>query len=104
MKLSFSTAGLFPRETIDSLKLIEKAGFHYAELMPQCARETKPEFAEVILKSVNLTVGSIHFPLVFFSVFYNPYSGMVKEAEKLIDDLTKMAEVLGSKVIVIHPP
>ncbi len=94
MRLSFSTAALFPRDTLESLKLIESAGFHYAELMPQCRRETKPDFAYEILQNVRIKVGSIHFPLVFFSIFYNPYPGMIAEARELIDDLLRSAATL----------
>lgn len=103
-KISFSTAALFPRDTLESLKLIERVGFSYAELMPQCKEETTPNFARRILEEVKVKVGSIHFPLVFFSIFYNPYPGMVREARKMIDDLVYSAEILGSTVIVIHPP
>lgn len=104
MNLSFSTAALFPRESLDSLKIVEKAGFQYAELMPQCMEETKPHFAKKVMSEVKVRVASIHFPLVFFSTFYNPYPGMVREAKALIDDVTAMAGALGTEVIVIHPP
>ncbi len=104
MRLSFSTAGLFPRDSLESLKLVEKSGFQYAELMPQCRRETKPDFAHEILRETKIRVGSIHFPLVFFPVFYNPYPGMIEEARELIDDLVKSASILQTEVIVIHPP
>ncbi len=46
-RISFSTAGLYPRDTIDSLALLAKAGYREAELMPQCREETAPAFALV---------------------------------------------------------
>lgn len=104
MNLSFSTAALFPRNSLDSLKIVEEAGFQYAELMPQCMEETKPCFAKEITSRVKIKVASIHFPLVFFSMFYNPYPGMMREAKTLIDNITALAGTLGTEVIVIHPP
>ncbi|RKX46682.1 MAG: hypothetical protein DRP27_00670 [Thermotogae bacterium] len=103
-KLSFSTAALFPRNSVESLKLVEEAGFHYAELMPQCLEETKPRFAKEIKTHVKLKIASVHFPLVFQPVFYNPYPGMMKEAKNLIDDVTALAGDLAAEIIVIHPP
>lgn len=103
-RFSFSTAALFPRNSVESLKLIAEAGFHYAELMPQCLEETKPHFAREVRSHVKLKVASLHFPLVFQSVFYNPYPGMVKEAKNLIDDITALAGDLAAEVIVVHPP
>jgi len=104
VRLSFSTASLFPRDTIDSLKLIEIVGFQYAELMPQCFKETKPDFAKKLSREINIKVSSIHFPLIYFSVFYNPYPGILSEARNMVNDLTAMADILESEIIVIHPP
>ena len=104
MRFSFSTAGLFPRNSIESLKLVKKAGFRYAELMPQCLKETKPNFADEIIRETSVKVGSIHFPLVFFSMFYNPYPGMLVEVKELMDGLVEMGGKLGTEIIVIHPP
>ncbi|MCK4543109.1 MAG: sugar phosphate isomerase/epimerase [Spirochaetales bacterium] len=100
--LSFSTAGLYPRLSIKALQLIEEAGFTRAELMPQCTHETTPEFAKEV-KKLGITVDSIHFPLVFFGILYNPYPGMVLEARKLNDNLVNMGYEMGTRVIVIHP-
>jgi len=71
MEVSFSTAALFPRDTLDAMRLLKKAGFNHVELMPQCLYETGPEFAEEAVNT-GIGAGSIHFPLVFFSMLYNP--------------------------------
>jgi len=34
MRISFSTAVLYPRNTIEALKIIKDCGIKYAELMP----------------------------------------------------------------------
>ena len=101
MELSFSTAALFPRDTLESMRLLKKAGYSHVELMPQCLHETGTEFAK---EAVNTGIGadSIHFPLVFFSMLYNPYPGMIKEARKMIDDIVFSAKILASRVIVVH--
>lgn len=103
-KLSFSTASLFPRYSLDALRMIQDSGFLYAELMPQCYEEIKASFARAILDEIKIKIASVHFPLVLFSIFYNPYPGAVKESRKLVDNITEMAEMLDSEVIVIHPP
>lgn len=102
MRISFSTAGLYPRKSIDALKLIEQAGFAEAELMPQCLTETRPEFAREVAR-LNLRVSSIHFPLVLFSMYYNPYPLMMDECRALIDDLVEAGRIMGTEIIVIHP-
>ncbi|HDK26038.1 MAG TPA: hypothetical protein ENG48_02950, partial [Candidatus Atribacteria bacterium] len=68
MKISFSTAGLYPRDTIEAFKIIKDCGINYAELMPQDISETTIDFAkEVIGKDIGLKVSSIHFPLILSS-------------------------------------
>lgn len=105
MVIAFSTAALFPRPTLAALKLIEACGFPFAELMPQCRRETRPSFARMRRwRELEVGIWSVHFPLVFFSTFYNPYGGMQREAAALIDDVVEMSAALRAKVIVIHPP
>jgi sugar phosphate isomerase/epimerase len=101
MRISFSTAALYPRLSLEALKLLNNAGFKEAELMPQCYHETTPEFAKEV-KKLEIRVSSIHFPLSYFSVLYNPYEGMVKEAKNLVDDLLLAGEIMGTDVIVIH--
>ncbi len=104
MKVSFSTAGLFPRDTLDALKLLENCGIGYAEVMPQSPYEVKEGFGREILKRLDrLRIASIHFPLVFFSAFYNPYEGMIEYTHSLVDDICKLGKMLEVKVIVIHP-
>ncbi len=105
IRYSFSTAGLYPRLTEDAVRLVEEAGFPFVEIMPQSLSETKPEFGKLLNRIlVNTQVGSIHFPLISFATFYNGYPKMQKETRELIDNITKMGEVLGAEVIVIHPP
>lgn len=100
MRSSFSTAGLYPIETQESFRLIQEGGFEEAELMPQCFYECTAGFAMKARKTIR--VSSIHFPLVFFSVFYNAYSGMQKEARELSNHLLQSAYIFGSEIIVIH--
>ncbi|MCK5201197.1 MAG: sugar phosphate isomerase/epimerase, partial [Spirochaetales bacterium] len=88
--------------SIDALRLIENAGYTIAEFMPQCTYETTPEFAKEVRK-LDVTVDSIHYPLVFFGILYNPYPGMVKEAKVFNNNLINMGSEMGTRVIVIHP-
>lgn len=109
MSIAFSTAGLYPIESIEALKLVSKTGFLEAELMPQCYHEVTESFAletRKALKSVGapLRVSSIHYPLVFFATFYNPYTGMRKETRRLSERVASCASILGTEVIVIHAP
>jgi len=104
MKICFSTAALFPRPTLEALQLIAEAGYDGAEIMPQCRSEATPKFALKILRTKGLApVYSIHFPLVFFPIFYNPYPKMKEEARLLVRELVEMGQKLQSQVIVIHP-
>jgi sugar phosphate isomerase/epimerase len=99
-RVSFSTAALYPRGSEDSLALIARAGFTNAELMPQCMADTRPAFARSTKGIVR--VASIHYPLAFFSMFYNPHPGMVAEARAMNRDIVASAEIFGSEAIVIH--
>ncbi|HQQ64822.1 MAG TPA: sugar phosphate isomerase/epimerase [Thermotogota bacterium] len=109
MRISFSTAGLYPIESIEALKLVSQSGFSEAELMPQCYHEITESFAIKARKNLKemgtpLRVSSIHFPLVFFSTFYNMYPGMRKEAERLSEKVAACASIFGTEVIVVHAP
>lgn len=102
MRISFSTAALYPRSSKTSLSLLASCGYKEAELMPQCLYETTPAFGRDV-SNLGLRVSSIHFPLCFFSIFYNPYHGMIKEAEEMMDNLLESGRIMGTEVIVIHP-
>ncbi|MEM1552140.1 MAG: sugar phosphate isomerase/epimerase family protein [Candidatus Bathyarchaeia archaeon] len=105
MVIAFSTAALFPRPTLTALELIQACGFPFAELMPQCRHETRPSFAIMFArKKFRVEIWSVHFPLVFSPIFYNPYNTMQQEAAILIKDIVRMSAALGAKIIVIHPP
>jgi sugar phosphate isomerase/epimerase len=99
-RISFSTAALYPRDSEESLRLIARAGFPHAELMPQCMADTRPGFARMSRQIVK--VGSIHYPLAFFSMFYNPHPGMVVETRAMNRDIVESAAVFGAETIVIH--
>jgi len=101
MRISFSTAALYPRPSLEALFLLGKTGYGEAELMPQCMEETKPEFAKETVKT-GIWVSSIHFPLAFFSILYNPYPGMMKEARIMAEEMTRSAEIMKSEVVVVH--
>jgi len=109
MRVSVSTAGLYPIESLDALKLVAQSGFSEAELMPQCYYEISESFAlktRKTLKEVGIPfhVSSVHFPLVFFATFYNLYPGMRKEAERLSEKVASSASILGAEIIVVHAP
>jgi sugar phosphate isomerase/epimerase len=109
MRLSFSTAGLYPIDTIEALKLVSQSGFEEAELMPQCYREITDVFAFQTHKQLKesgcrIKVSSIHFPLVLFASFYNLYGGMRKETEGLCEHIVASAVIYGTEIIVIHAP
>jgi sugar phosphate isomerase/epimerase len=101
-RVSFSTAGLYPRDTLESLALLAEAGYPEAELMPQCLEETTPAFA-LRASGAGIRVSSIHFPLAYFSVLYNAYDGMRQEAGRMCAALTEAGRVLGSEILVVHP-
>ena len=99
-RTAFSTGALYPRDSEDSLRLVKKAGFDYAELMPQCRADTSPDFAKRVHGIIR--VASIHYPLVFFPVLYNIHPGMIAEARELNRDIVESAAIMGSEIIVIH--
>jgi sugar phosphate isomerase/epimerase len=101
MRLSFSTAALFPRDSIESLELIAKSGLKEAELMPQCMNDMTEAFAKEA--ATKLHVSSIHYPLAMFGILYNAHVGMLTEARELSSQLLKSAHIMGTEVIVIHP-
>lgn len=103
MKISFSTAALYPRDTIEALEIIKDCGINYAELMPQDIIETTTDFAKEILgKDIGIKVSSIHFPLILSSFYYNCYPKTRNTTKKIIDELIKAAEILEVEVIVSH--
>ena len=103
MKISFSTAALYPRDTIEALEIIKDCGINYAELMPQDISETTTDFAKEILgKDIGIKVSSIHFPLILSSFYYNCYPKTQNTTKKIIDELIKAAEILEVEVIVSH--
>lgn len=101
-KYSFSTAALFPRDSVDSLKLVGKAGFEYAELMPQCFADSSDAFA-IRAERAGVKVGSVHYPLAMFSMLYNAYGGMCVETRDFGRKLVGLCSRLGASVLVIHP-
>lgn len=101
MRISFSTAALYPRDSLEALSLIAKAGVKEAELMPQCTADLSPAFAKEAAKILH--VSSIHYPLCMFGVLYNSHRGMAKEAKALNTTLIEAARIMGTEVIVIHP-
>ncbi len=99
-RIAFSTGALYPRGSEDSFRLVAKAGFPNTELMPQCMADTRPGFARATKGIVK--VASIHYPLCFFAMFYNPHPGMVAETRFLSRDIVESAAIFGSDMIVIH--
>lgn len=101
-KCSFSTAALFPRDSADCLGLIARAGFGYAELMPQCFADADEPFA-ARAERAGVQVGSVHYPLAMFSMLYNASGGMCAEARDFGRRLVRLCSRLGASVLVIHP-
>lgn len=102
-RISFSTAGLYPRDTLESIKLLKNMGYYEVEIMPQCKYEITKEFAKKV-SNEGIHVSSYHFPLVLFSTFYNQYFGMVEESKEMCKELAQSGNMLGTEFIVIHPP
>jgi len=102
MRISFSTAGLYPRTSIEALSLLAGTGYKEAELMPQCFFETTTDFAKET-KNIDIWVSSIHFPLVFFGILYNGYHGMIPEAKNLAESIAEAGRIMNTEVVVIHP-
>ena len=75
-KFSFSTGGLYPLKSEDALSLVKKAGFDYAELMPQCFSDLTFDFANKV-NDIGIKVASIHYPLIFMGVMYSAQAGML---------------------------
>ncbi len=101
-RFSFSTGALYPYNSADALKLIRDAGFSRAELMPQALRDASEESTKAFEKT-GIKLGSIHFPLVFFGMLYNPLSDMQKDCMKFTKDLLTMGSRLDCHVLVVHP-
>jgi sugar phosphate isomerase/epimerase len=101
-KYSFSTAALFPRSAVESLRLIGGAGFSHAELMPQCFAEARESFAAEAGRC-GVHVASVHYPLAMFSMLYNAGAGMVAEARSFGAGLVRLCARLGAEVLVVHP-
>jgi len=101
-KYAFSTAALYPLDSAESLKMIGDAGFKYAELMPQCFSDVSDDFASRALDT-GVRVSSIHYPLAMFAMLYTSHPGMSRDGCEFGRRLVRMAEKLGTEVIVIHP-
>ena len=101
-KLSFSTAALFPLETVEALKLIGKAGFKHAEMMPQAFSDIEKSNWNKYLKT-NVHVASIHYPLAMFGMLYSAHISMSNEGRDFSKKLIRMGHALDSKVVIIHP-
>jgi sugar phosphate isomerase/epimerase len=101
-KYSFSTAALYPRSALESLRLIAGAGFRHAELMPQCFADASESFAREVERSA-IHVASVHYPLAMFSMLYNASPGMSAEARAFGAGLVRLCKALGTEVLVVHP-
>jgi sugar phosphate isomerase/epimerase len=101
-KISFSTAALFPRDSVESLRLIGAAGFEYAELMPQCFSDVGDAFVSRAA-GVGAKVGSVHYPLAMFSLLYNAHPGMCADARDFGRKIVRLCTGLGAGVLVVHP-
>lgn len=101
-KYSFSTAALYPRSALESLRLIAGAGFLHAELMPQCFADAAEPFAREI-EHIKIHVASVHYPLAMFSMLYNASPGMAAEARAFGAGLVRLCKALGTEVLVVHP-
>ncbi len=101
MRISFSTAALYPRDSLESLALIAQAGIKEAELMPQCMHDMSASFAKEA--ATKLHVSSIHYPLAMFAILYNVHPGMIKEARELNSQIIESSHIMGTEAIVIHP-
>lgn len=101
-KYAFSTAALYPLASDNALNLIGKAGFRYAELMPQAFSDVSDDFATRALKT-GVQVCSIHYPLAMFGMLYTSHPDMIEDGRKFSRDLVKLCSRLGAAILVVHP-
>ena len=101
-RFAFSTGALFPYDSADALRLVKEAGFDCAELMPQALSDASEEATKAFEKT-GIRITSIHFPLVFFGMFYTAIPSMQADSRKFSRDLLTMGSRLGTKIMVVHP-
>lgn len=101
-KYAFSTAALYPLSSDIALNLIGKAGFRYAELMPQAFSDVSDSFASRALKS-GVKVVSIHYPLSMFAMLYTSHPDMSEDGRRFSRDLVNLCKILGVSILVVHP-
>jgi sugar phosphate isomerase/epimerase len=101
-RYAFSTAALYPLESDVALGLIKKAGFKYAELMPQAFSDITDEFADKALDT-GVQVSSVHYPLAMFALLYTSHPAMSEDGYRFGSDIVRLCTKLGAGVLVIHP-
>jgi len=101
-KYAFSTAALYPFASEDALNLIGRAGFKYAELMPQAFSDVSDDFAARALET-GVQVSSVHYPLAMFAMLYTSHPAMVEDGRKFSRDLVRLCRKLGASILVVHP-
>lgn len=99
---AFSTGALYPLRSPDAVALVRDAGFDGAELMPQSLYDSSDR-GILEFERVGLPLTSIHFPLAFFALLYTSHPDMQLDGRKYSRQLLKLAENLGTRVLVIHP-
>ena len=101
-RYAFSTAALYPLASEAALELIGKAGFGYAELMPQAFSDVGDDFAERALKT-GVRVGSIHYPLAMFGMLYTSHPAMTEDGRIFSRKVVRLCRMLGAGILVVHP-
>lgn len=101
-RFSFSTGALYTYKSEDALRLIRRAGFTRAELMPQAISDVSEESTK-LFEQTGIKLGSIHFPLVFFGVLYNSHPQMCEDCVAYSRKLLTMGQRLDCHVLVVHP-
>lgn len=104
LKISVSTASLYPRKLSTCLNLLEKLPVENLELMPQDFQECSVDYIGPIFKRhPDLHVSSIHYPLILWGFFGNPYPAAQQTGDEITANLVQLAKHLGAETIVIHP-
>lgn len=101
-RYAFSTAALYPLASETALEYIGKAGFRYAELMPQAFSDVDDDFAERALKT-GVQVSSVHYPLAMFGMLYTSHPAMAEDGRVFSRKVVRLCQRLGAGILVVHP-
>jgi sugar phosphate isomerase/epimerase len=95
-----STGSLFTYDMDTVMALACETGFDGIELMVDWRREThQPEHLQRLMARHNLPILAVHSPFAKMSIY-----GWPAHPVEVIKQTVRLAEELGAKTVVVHPP